>query len=119
MVLTSAQRQRRMREKKKLIVATAAAEAIFSGPGGVDRLSELVNARVTEMVKAGILIPTIADGLRSEKIMADREARVDDRQTAITLAMILSGATAGRPPADILIEDGMTIDGDAEELDDE
>jgi len=119
MALTNAQRQARKRAKAKLVATVAATEALYTGPGGVDRLSVLVEARVKAMVEAGILKPTIRDGLTAAKINEAREARVDDRQTAITLAMILSGATAGGPPPELLIEDGSIYDGEAEEIEDE
>jgi hypothetical protein len=119
MVMTNAQRQARARAKKKMIAAEAAAAVMYRGPGGVDRLSVLVEARVKAMVEAGLLVPSIRDGLSAAKINEAREARTDTKQLAITLAMLLSGASGDGPPERLLIDDGMIFDGEAEEMDDE
>ena len=113
--LTPAERTKRYKDKQRLLKTAS----LVRGKGGLERLSEMVEARVKEGVAKGILTPTIADGLRAEKIMDARAAHMDDRQTSITLAMILSGASGVGPPARLLIGDGMEIEGEAEEIEDE
>ena len=86
------------------------------GPQKGDRLSEMVVKRVREGVKSGGLQPTVKDGLMAEKLIDARIARTDDRATALTLAMILSGASGTGPPAHLLIGSGEEIDGEAIEV---
>jgi hypothetical protein len=113
MALTNAERQARKRQKARLLQTAAAAR----GPGGLERLSEMVSVKTREMMALGILIPTIKDGLAAEKIIDAREARTDERQLAITLTMILSGASGVGPPERLLVGDGREIEGEFQELD--
>lgn len=108
MPLTNAEKQARYRAKQKLI-------GISTGPGGVDRLSELVHEQVRKMVAAGELVPTIKDGLTAERIIEAREKQQDDRKMAIALARLLAGGGQLVAPV-TLIEDGLVIDGEATEI---
>ena len=107
MAFTNAERQKRKRDKARMLQTAEK----FAGPGGVDRLSVMVEAKVREALQLGILLPSIKDGLAAEKIIDARIAKTDDRQTAIALAMILSGASVGGPPAHLLVGDGLEIEG--------
>lgn len=109
--LTNTERQTRWRNKGKI-------ERMKATPEGRKHLSELVVEKVTVAVRTGELQPTIRDGLNAEKIIEARIQKTDDRKTALAVAMILSGASGGGVPEALLIDDGMTIDGDAEEVDD-
>lgn len=112
MVYTNAERQKRKRAKARLLQTVAAAR----GPGGLERLSETVVAKTREMMALGILLPTISDGLKAEGLIAAREARTDERQIAIQLTMILSGASGGGPPERLLVGDGREVEGEFLEL---
>lgn len=61
----------------------------------------------------------IGPGMSAQGLIDKRANKTDDRKTAIALAMILSGATGGGAPERLLIEDGQTIEGSFEEVDDE
>lgn len=110
MPLTAAERQARHRAKQRLLRTAA-------GPGGVDRLSEMVMAKVQELVASGELQPTIKDGLVAERIIDQRKAKQDDRQLAFALGVLQAGGIGGFTAPAALIEDGLTIDGEAVEVD--
>jgi hypothetical protein len=58
----------------------------------------------------------VTPGLAAQKLLDQRESRVDDRKTTIALAMILSGASIGGPPAHLLGAGPEVIEGEAVEL---
>lgn len=108
--LTGAERKRKHDAMRRIERLSATSE-------GRAHLSELVHEKVLISVRDGSLQPTIRDGLNAEKIIEARIQKTDDRKTALAVAMILSGASAGAVPEALLIDDGQTIDGDAEEVD--
>jgi hypothetical protein len=85
---------------------------IKSKPGD---LASLVRDSVYARVEAGVLEPTIAEGLRAQEALDRRMERGADREMLVTLAGLLSGAA--QPVA--LLADGNTIEGDFREVDDE
>ena len=87
------------------------------GPKGEIRLSEIIVEKVKRRVASGALEPTVSDGLKAEGLIDKRIARIDDRATAISLAMILSGASGTGPPAHLLIGDGNEVEGEFTETD--
>lgn len=58
----------------------------------------------------------VQPGLAAQKLLDQRENKRDDHKTAIALAMILSGASSGGPPAHLLDagDEDMMIDGEYE-----
>lgn len=86
-------------------------------------LAILVRDKTFEAVERGDLDITdkawrnVAPGLAAQKLLDQRESKGDDRKTAIALAMILSGASAGGPPAHLLEGGEEIIEGEAVGLD--
>lgn len=102
------------RARRKLAKATGGGDP---GPEKAARLSEIVVKRVRKGILSGELVPTIRDGLTAEGLIDKRIARIDDRATALTMAMILSGASGEGPPAHLLIGDGNEVEGEFTETD--
>lgn len=79
-----------------------------------DKASELFdNGELTLTDKDHV--PGITAGLKAQAELNKQANKTDDRKTGIAIAMILSGAT-GAVPAHLLIGDGLTIEGEFEEL---
>lgn len=78
-------------------------------------LAVLVRDQVFASVEAGVLVPTIGEGLRAQEALDKRAERGADRDMMLTLAGLLSGATV--PVA--LLPDGNTVEGEFRDVSDE
>jgi len=85
-------------------------------------LAILVRDRTYDAVDRGDIDITdkawrnVTPGLAAQKLIDQRESRGDDRKTAVALAMILSGASIGGPPAHLLGSGDDILEGEVVEL---
>ena len=73
-------------------------------------LALLVRNRVVEAVKEGRLEPTVAHGLQAQALLDRRAEKTSDRQIALEMARLLSGASVIgllEPPDDLVIIEGI------------
>jgi hypothetical protein len=83
-------------------------------------LAILVRDRTVEAMKEGRLEPTIQHGLQAQALLDKRAEKTSDRELAITMARLLSGAgapVAFLPPPQLVI--GPDIEGEARDLDED
>lgn len=78
-------------------------------------LAALVRDNVFARVEAGVLEPSLTEGLRAQEMLDRRNEKQGDRDMMLQLAGLLSGATA--PVA--LLMDGNTVEGSFREVDPE
>jgi hypothetical protein len=83
----------------------------------------MVRDRASELLDNGGLDLTVKDhgpgisaGLKAQAELNKQANKSDDRRTSVAIAMILSGAATGVPPAHLLVGDGNTFEGSYEEL---
>lgn len=90
-----------------LLVRDKVAERIENAEGDDEAMDSLLFSKGGQ--------GAISVGLKAEAIIDKREARVDDKQTVLKLALLLAGGGQLLAPPE-LIEDGMTIEGEAREV---
>jgi glycine/D-amino acid oxidase-like deaminating enzyme len=81
-------------------------------------LAILVRDRTYDAIVAGRLEPNVRDGITAQGLLDRREEKVDDRNTALALARLLSGR--GDPNIELLAPDHVVvIDGVYQEVEEE
>lgn len=74
--------------KKRAITAFKKQQGTIKAKGD---LAQLVRDQVIKMVDDGILMPTLAEGLRAQEMIDRRVEKSADRELSVTLAGILGG----------------------------
>lgn len=78
-------------------------------------LAILVRDRTYDAIVQGRLEPNVRDGITAQGLLDRREEKVDDRNTALALARLLSGR--GDPTALLAPDSVVVVDGVFEEID--
>lgn len=95
--------------KRHYVVPIADADAIKAKD-----LAILVRDRTYDAIVAGRLEPNVRDGITAQGLLDRREEKVDDRNTALALARLLSGR--GDPSSQLAPDNVVVIDGSYEEV---
>lgn len=96
-------------------------EVVHPGIKGRD-LAIVVRDMTLDAVESGAISPlddklwkNVSPGLAAQKILDQREAKKDDRKVIVAFGLMIAGGSQRTAPA-ALLGDGMTIEGEAEEV---